>query len=142
MNRRRDHKLDDLAGLPLFAGCHPHELVTLARSFDTSTAASGSLLDREGAPTRWWTILSEGSASVSQDGCPTGLLGRGDWWGERSLMTGHPSTFTVVALTPVTLLTLDRRDFLNLPQRHPLVAGRIISLLADRLAPYERLAVA
>jgi CRP-like cAMP-binding protein len=56
-------------------------------------------------------------------------------------MTGSPSPVTVVALTPVRLLTLDKKGFLDLLERHPLVAVRVISHLAERRAPYERLVV-
>lgn len=79
---------------------------------------------------------------MTQEGWPTGLMGPGDWWGERSVISGGASSVTVVALTPVALLTLDRRSFMGFPGRHPLVAARIISQLAARPAPYEGLAVA
>lgn len=142
MKSNRDLKLTALAELPLFAGCSQHELTQLARAFDMSWASSGDVLEMEGWRARWWKVIIHGSASVTQAGCPTGLLCTGDWWGERSIVHGGPSSVTVVALTPVVLLTLGRRDFIELPRRHPVVAARIISRLAARPAPYEGLAVA
>jgi CRP-like cAMP-binding protein len=142
MKAVRDHKLTTLAEIPLFAGCHLHELEHLARKFDMSWASSGDVLEVEGQPTRWWKVIVHGTASVSQHEMPTGLFTAGDWWGERSIMSGAPSSVSVVALTPVALLTLSRREFLQLPQCHPVVAGHVISQLAGRQAPYEGLAVA
>lgn len=142
MRAAHDHKLATLSELPLFADCGHHELLQLARSFDLSWASPGQVLEAEGRLTRWWKVLLHGTASVSHEGRPTGLLNAGDWWGERSIVHGEPSSVTVVALTPVALLTLARREFLELPRRHPAVATRVISRLVDRRAPYEGLAVA
>ena len=142
MKAIRDHKLTTLAEIPLFEGCRPSELEHLAKSFDMSWASSGDVLEVEGQPTRWWKVIVHGTASVSQHGRPTGLFNAGDWWGERSIVSSEPSTVTVVALTPVVLLTLGRRHFLTLPQCHPVVAAHVISQLAGRQAPYEGLAFA
>jgi CRP-like cAMP-binding protein len=142
MKAARDQKLTTLSELPLFAGIDRQELVQLAKLMDMSWASTGDMLETEGRHTRWWKVIAHGTASVSQEGRPTGLLNRGDWWGERSMVHGEPSSVTVIAFTPVVLLTLGRRDFLELPRRHPTVAARIISRLADRPAPYEGLVVA
>jgi CRP-like cAMP-binding protein len=142
MHATRDDKINALAEVPLFAGCGQHELVQLAKVLDTSWATSGEMLETQGQRTRWWKIIIFGTASVTRDGRPTGLIGAGDWWGERSIINRTPSSLSVVALTPVALLTMERRDFLKLPGRHPLVAARIMSELVDRRAPYEGLAIA
>jgi CRP-like cAMP-binding protein len=142
MKAFRDHKLTTLAEIPIFGQCHRHELTGLARSFDMSWASPGDVLELEGRLTRWWHVLAHGTATVSHDGRPTGMLTAGDWWGERSILHGAPSTVTVVALTPVVLLTLSRREFQLLAQRHPAVASHVLARLAARRAPYEDLAVA
>ncbi len=43
----------------------------------------------------------------------------------------------MVALSPLTLLTLSRRDFFKIPEHHPVLAGRLVArsaTSADRLA--------
>jgi CRP-like cAMP-binding protein len=68
---------------------------------------------------------------------PIGLLGRGDSWSEHSLLNDLRSPIAVVALSPVTMLTLDRRRFFAVPERHPVLAGRLVArsaTSADRLA--------
>jgi signal-transduction protein with cAMP-binding, CBS, and nucleotidyltransferase domain len=137
MKAVRDQKLTALAELPLFADLGQHELVELAKALDMSWASPGETLEMEDRQTRWWKVIVHGTACVSQHGEPTGLLNAGHWWGERSIVSGERSMVTVVAVTPVVLLTLGRRDFLELPRRHPLVASRIIMQLVDRRAPYE-----
>jgi NTE family protein len=44
---------------------------------------------------------------------------RGQWVGERSLVTGTPRSATVVALRDSVLACLDRTDFVRLAERHP-----------------------
>jgi CRP/FNR family cyclic AMP-dependent transcriptional regulator len=132
-----DQKIELLARQPLFAECGRRELLGLAKACDLSTSAAGSALSVEGEHSRWWRVIVDGTATVSRDGRPTGLLNAGDWWGERSTLNGDPSSVTVVALTPVTVLTFNRRGFLGLLERHPRVARRVVSQLADRGAPYE-----
>jgi CRP-like cAMP-binding protein len=137
MKTRHDHKVELLAGIPLLAHCERRELRGLASRFDLSWSSPGEVVDREGGRSRWWRIIVQGSATVSRDGVPTGLLGSGDWWGERALVTGGRSDLTVISLTPLVLLSLDRRSFLDLPRTHPRIAADMISVLACRPGPYE-----
>ena len=76
----------------------------------------------------WWS---------SATSTPIGLLGRGDSWSEHSLLNELRSSIAVVALSPLTLLTLSQRGFFAIPERHPVLAGRLVArsaTSADRLA--------
>jgi CRP-like cAMP-binding protein len=137
--KRRDQKIELLAHLALFAECGEPELLTVAKVCDIETAQAGDLLSVEGEIAGWWRLLVDGQAAASHDGQPTGLLRSGDWWGERSALNGDPSSVTVIALTSVTSLVFSRRLFRSLLREHPQVALRVVSQLAQREAPYERL---
>jgi CRP-like cAMP-binding protein len=140
--KRSDQKIELLAQLPLFTGCGRTQLLRVAGECEIWDAAAGCRLGTEGETAGWWNIIVEGTATVSSGGTPTGLLGAGDWWGERSALNGDPSTVRVDALTPVTVVTFSRRSFFGLLRRHPDIAIRVISKLALRDAPYERLVTA
>ena len=74
---------------------------------------------------------------MQRDGTPIGLLGRGDSWSEHSLLNRLRSSIAVVALSPLTLLTLSRRPSSRSPNDHPVLAGRLVArsaTSADRLA--------
>jgi CRP-like cAMP-binding protein len=84
-----------------------------------------------------WHVITGGHAIVQRDGTPIGLLGRGDSWSEHSLLNQLRSSIAVVALSPLTLLTLNRRAFFEIPEDHPVLAGRLVArsaTSADRLA--------
>jgi signal-transduction protein with cAMP-binding, CBS, and nucleotidyltransferase domain len=123
--------------LALFAGLPDSELEELADRCAVSTAHPGQVMQAQDVPVRMWHIITDGHAIIQRDGTPIGLLGRGDSWSEHSLLNQLRSSIAVVALSPLTLLTLSRRDFFEIPEHHPVLAGRLVArsaTSADRLA--------
>jgi signal-transduction protein with cAMP-binding, CBS, and nucleotidyltransferase domain len=132
-----DNPVDALRTLSLFAGLPDDELVELAGRLDLATAHPGQVVQAQDVPVRRWHLIATGHAVVQRDGTPIGLLGRGDSWSEHSLLNHQPSPIAVVALSPLTLLTLREREFFAIPEQHPVVAGRLVArsaTSADRLA--------
>lgn len=132
---------DDLAGalrsMPLFAGLPDDELEELAAEYEVRTAHPGQVVQAQDVPVRHWHVIARGHAVVQRDSTPIGLLGRGDSWSEHSLLNQLRSSIAVVALSPLTLLRLNERRFFSVPERHPVLAGRLVARSAssaDRLA--------
>jgi CRP-like cAMP-binding protein len=128
---------DALRSLELFAGLPPSELDQLATCGDVTTAHPGQVVQAQDVPVRFWHVIVHGHAVVQREGTPIGLLSRGDSWSEHSLLNRLRSSITVVALSPLTLLTLDARAFFAVPESHPVLAGRLVARSAispDRLA--------
>jgi CRP-like cAMP-binding protein len=131
---------DDPAGLrslELLAGLPGAELDEMLATGTISTAHPGQVVQAQDVPVRMWHVITAGYAVVQRDGTPIGLLGRGDSWSEHSLLNGVASSIAVVALSPLTLLTLSRRAFFEIPDHHPVLAGRLVArsaTSADRLA--------
>src|ERR1700733_14599560 len=126
-----------LRSMQLFAGLPDVELGELAARCTTSTAHPGQVVQAQDLPVRMWHIITSGHAVVQRDGIPIGLLGRGDSWSEHSLLNQLRSPIAVVALSPLTLLTLSARQFFAIPESHPVLAGRLVArsaISADRLA--------
>jgi len=95
------------------------------------------VVQAQDVPVRLWHVITGGHAVVQRDGTPIGLLGRGDSWSEHSLLNRQRSPIAVVALSPLTLLTLSLRQFFEIPEHHPVLAGRLVArsaTSADRLA--------
>ena len=132
-----DDPTAELRSMELFAGLPDGELEELAALADVSTAHPGQVVQAQDVPVRLWHVVASGHAVVQRDGTPIGLLARGDSWSEHSLLNRLPSPIAVVALSPLTLLTLRARQFFAIPERHPVLAGRLVArsaTSADRLA--------
>jgi signal-transduction protein with cAMP-binding, CBS, and nucleotidyltransferase domain len=126
-----------LRSLSLFEGLPEDELEEIAGRCDLATAHPGQVVQAQDVPVRRWHVIVGGHAVVQRDGTAIGLLGRGDSWSEHSLLNRLRSPITVVALSPLTLLTLGEREFFAIPEHHPVLAGRLVALSAtsaDRLA--------
>lgn len=133
----REDDLGLLRSLALLAGLPDSELEELADHCHLSTAHPGQVIQAQDVPVRMWHVITGGHAIVQRDGTPIGLLGLGDSWSEHSLLNQLRSSIAVVALSPLTLLTLNRRAFLEIPEHHPVLAGRLVAssaTSADRLA--------
>lgn len=74
-------------------------------------------------------------STVSADGKEMvfGILGRGEIFGEISLLDGEERTATVTAIEPTELLIIERRDFIAFLERQPKVAIQLLGTLALRL---------
>ena len=132
-----DELTASLRRLALFAGIDDDELDRFVTACDVTTADPGQVVQAQDVPVRWWHVVLSGHAVVRRDGTPLGLLTGGDSWSEHSLLNGLRSSIEVVALSPLTLVTLDRRRFFNVPEQHPVLAGRLVARSAaspDRLA--------
>ena len=132
-----DGEMGTLRSIVLFAGLPDSEIQELEARCTVSTAHPGQVVQAQDVPVRMWHVITAGHAVVQRDGMAIGLLGRGDSWSEHSLLNQLPSSIAVVALSPLTLLTMGRRDFFGIPDHHPVLAGRLVArsaTSADRLA--------
>ena len=67
---------------------------------------------------------------------PTGRkeaeLGRGDFFGELSLLDGDARTRTVVAATPLETIRIERSEFRKLLRKEPNLSIRLLEGMAKR----------
>jgi signal-transduction protein with cAMP-binding, CBS, and nucleotidyltransferase domain len=126
-----------LRSLELFSGLAESELQEIAARCDISTAHPGQVVQAQDVPVRLWHVIAGGHVVVQRDETPIGLLSRGDSWSEHSILNQVRSSIAVVALSPLTLFTLSLRQFFEIPEHHPVLAGRLVArsaTSADRLA--------
>lgn len=131
-----DEVVARLSTIPLFDGFSEPEMREIAARCDLAVAHPGQVVQAQDVPVRRWHLITAGHAIVQRDGVPIGLLGCGDSWAEHSLLNRLRSPMTVVALSPLSLLSLRDRDFFAIPEHHPVLAGRLVArsaVSADRL---------
>ncbi|MCA1831384.1 MAG: cyclic nucleotide-binding domain-containing protein [Actinomycetota bacterium] len=139
--RRRAERLGILAEYPLFERCSRRDLEMLDSLSVIIRALPGEMLVREDELVgREVFIVVEGWAEVSRVGRRVAILGPGRVFGELTVLNESPCDATVVAKSPMELLTLGpselRRVLDEVPcLAHGLLSMRATSLHAGALAP-------
>ena len=77
--------------------------------------------------------MLSGVASCRVESKVVASFGDGDFFGEVATLDGGPRTATVVAVTDMEVLVLDRSEFQALIALSPEVASRILLAMARRL---------
>jgi CRP-like cAMP-binding protein len=129
-----DQKLQVLAGVPLFAGLPAKELEQISRICDQVSLKAGHVVAREGTGGSEFFVILDGTVAVTKEGEHLRDMGRGEFFGELSLLGHVPRTATVTCTTDGEFLVLGRREFSQLLADYPSIQGAVLQALATRLA--------
>jgi CRP-like cAMP-binding protein len=88
-------------------------------------------------------IVKNGKAKVMKENPvagedPFSILGPGDFFGVISCMSGHARIETAVALTNISLISVEREQFGILIQKNPAVAMKIIRFFSKKLRDFDQ----
>jgi CRP/FNR family cyclic AMP-dependent transcriptional regulator len=122
-----------LAGVPFFSACTPEELAKISQMSTAVEVKAGAVLTREGHLGQEFFVIIEGEVKVEKDGKTVATLGRGDFFGEASLLDGGPRTATVTAVTDLVVEAIDHREFVALLEDAPHFTRSILKGVATRL---------
>ena len=128
-----DEMTDTIRTLWLFADLPRAELEGIAHTFDEDLFPEGQRVLRQGFRGNNFYVIVEGEAAVRVDGSDLATLGKGDFFGEVSVLLGEPPTADVVALRPLRCLTLPAPDVEGFLIDHPRVMFRMLQASARRL---------
>lgn len=126
-------ELEMLAHVPLFAVCSQRELREIAQLGTPVEVPAGRTLTRQGLPGREFFLVLEGKAECTVGRKKVAVFGPGDYFGELALLDGSPRTATITAVSPMTVLVLDGREFGSLMSAAPSIAPKMLTELARRL---------
>lgn len=134
---------EQLANLDLFAGSEPAFLDSIAGQFQSESFAMGDPILSKGEPGDKFYLVAEGRVSIWDTGefgnkVRLGTLTDGDHVGEMALLSDNPRMANVEALTPCTMLSLDREVFIGLLDATPGLRERVQSVIDERVALNER----
>jgi CRP/FNR family transcriptional regulator, cyclic AMP receptor protein len=119
-----------LAAVPLFEGLSKRHLKKVAEIAEMANFMQGASIVKEGAPGDSFYVALVGEAKVTVKGRTVHRILPGDHFGEISLLDGGERTATVRAETPMTLLMIQRKNFLKELERDPDVAVSLLESLA------------
>jgi CRP/FNR family cyclic AMP-dependent transcriptional regulator len=132
---RRNQKVELIRKAPLFSHCSKRELQEVAQLADEIDLREGKEMTRQGTRGREFFVLLEGTAEVMKNGRRINTLGPGDFFGEIALVSDTPRTATVTATSPVRALVVTDRAFRRLLDDVPQMQTKVLTALAERLAP-------
>ena len=124
-----------LAAIPLFASLPEGELQAVAAVASERTLEKGETLTDEGSFGHGLFAIEEGTADVQQQGTTIRSVGKGDIIGEIAVLAAGRRSATVVATTPLRVITLFKRDVWALEREAPEAARRLRELLESRTMP-------
>ncbi len=132
---RKNTKIELLKRIPLFSGCSKSELAAIAMIADEIDVPAGKTLIREGDTGREFFVLVEGTVEVRQKGRKLPTKGDVGFFGEISLLSNSPTTASVTTTSAVSALVITPQSFRGLLKRSPGIQLKVLSALAERLAP-------
>jgi CRP-like cAMP-binding protein len=134
----RQQATELLQKVPLFHHNSKEEVQSIAHLGTEVQADAGQVLTEQGRTGKEFFLVVEGEARCSIDGTEVARFGKGDFFGELSLLSDAPRSATIVAETPMTLLVLDSREFAAMLQDNPQIALKMLHRMADRIRELDR----
>lgn len=128
-----DRRSELLAACPLFRGIDPHGLAGLAEVATAVDFPAGHVIARQGEIGTGFFVVVEGMVKVVRDGAAIAHLGRGEFFGELSVLDRMPRNATVAAETATTCLALASWDFDKVLLEQPALTLSILRGVATRL---------
>ena len=121
-----------LQSLPLFGDLDAYDLSHIARWVQEKTAEPGDLLIEQGSMPYELFVIEDGTVDVVRDGEPIASLGAGDVVGEIGLLGQQRRVASVVARTPVRVLTLHVDALQEITAEMPELGEELGLLMARR----------
>jgi CRP-like cAMP-binding protein len=125
--------VDALAQLSLFADLSRPQLEAVAHTFEEEWFPEGQRIIRQGFSGTGFYVIVDGEAAVRIDGRDRAVLGRGEFFGEVSVLLGEPPVADVVAVRPLRCLVLPGPDTEGFLVSYPRVMYRMLQAQSRRL---------
>jgi CRP-like cAMP-binding protein len=131
-------QIEALQSMRYFAGISAEQLETMRPLFREIRHDKGSIILSEGNYTDSLYFIVSGLVKVYKTSANgkeqvLHLAPPGDSLNDVSLYDGGPNAAGMVALTPVVLYSIDKKDILKLLQENPTLMMNVISALAGRI---------
>lgn len=122
-----------LSGVDLFAAIESDDLVAIARVTEEESFAADDRILTEGEIGDRLYFVVEGRVSVIKGERQVAELGERQVFGELAVLDPAPRSASVVALTEVTVLRIERDEFADIMAVRPEIAAGVIKVLTRRL---------
>ncbi len=133
-----------LAAVPLFRGCTPAQIASLAASATEKVYPGGHVITRQGeSPEHLWVLLSGRvrvveATSDGQAEMLLGDIGRAEIFGELGILRDQPRSATVIAVDRTHCLVLRQTEFISVLEESASLANGLLRVVAARLYDADR----
>jgi len=124
---------DTLAGFSVFSDLSAPQLEEAAHTLEEEWFAEGQRVLRQSFTGGGLYFIVDGEATIEIDGEERARLGRGEYFGEVSVLLGEPPVADVVATRALRCLVLAEPDVEPFLLAHPSVMYRMLQAQARRL---------
>jgi len=121
-----------LAQVPLFAGLSRIQLGRVASLAEQRIYREGHVIVKAGEPGKAFYVIITGRAKVMKGRRTEAELGRGSFFGELALLDGEARSRTVVAVTILEAIRIERTAFRRLLYKEPRLAVALLEGMARR----------
>ena len=121
-----------LKQIQVFQNVSDEELREIATFADEESVGQGERLVNEGDFSYEFMAIEEGEAEVQREGQPIATLGPGDYFGEVGLLEKDRRNATVIAKTPMRLVTLTGWDLKRMEKSLPEAVEQIRETMEQR----------
>ncbi|CAN5121545.1 hypothetical protein BH24CHL7_BH24CHL7_08770 [soil metagenome] len=130
--------VNTLASLSLFADLSRPQVEQVAHRMSEESYPEGQRILRQGFTGSGFYVILEGEVAIRIDGEERARLGRGDFFGEMSILLGEPPVADVVTLRQLHVLHLGGPELEGFLREHPSVMFRMLRTIALRLRNASR----
>ena len=123
---------EGLKSIPLFSTLNEDDLKLVAMFVSEVSVSEGKHLVDEGDYSYEFFMIQDGKAEVTRGGDEIAELGPGDFFGEIGLLEKRTRNASVVAKSPMRLVTLSHWDLNRLRKRYPEVAEQLRQVIEQR----------
>jgi CRP-like cAMP-binding protein/ribonuclease BN (tRNA processing enzyme) len=121
-----------IASNPIFENLSMDTLVRIGEHAVSMPFRKGQDIIRQGEEGDRFYVVSLGKVQVIVDDSVRAVLGKGDHFGEISLITGKRRNATIRAISDGSVIALDKRAFLEFLRKQPAVHKRLKTVLKVR----------
>jgi CRP-like cAMP-binding protein len=134
----REELVDTISSFALFADLSNPQLEGIVHLFEEAVFGEGEKVLRQGLTGSGFYVILDGQAAVVVDGTERARLGRGEFFGEVSIILGESPIADVVAMRPLRCLVLAGPRVETFLIAHPRVMWRMLQAQARRLRAANR----
>jgi CRP-like cAMP-binding protein len=134
----REELVDAIAAFALFADLSNPQLEGIVHQFEEAVFGKGEKVLRQGLAGSGFYVILDGEASIVVDGTERARIGRGEFFGEVSIILGESPIADVVATRPLRCLVLAGPAVEPFLIAHPRVMWRMLQAQARRLRAANR----